>query len=272
MLVRTGHLQYLDPRDVVKDYRLPDFARSYSGKVQGLNADQVQRLGGMMVWDLGKGKAVPLHREQVGFHFTESGIDPAKDGKFSRQAAQRPRGRRHADLPTAFDPLPGLRFGYGAPDQSSSRDLIVRWARDSGTIKPAAIHNGEGVCPLLSHDLDGAGSGLGAYADGQYRQVRHRMPCTPGDPGTKSGFRCDTVVRRRLRQRLSRRRSLGLEPLPGGAREEVHYKKYYYGEEPGFWNHGDTALIVNTPKYGRKVFTGKTHMPSCRANCAGSSM
>ena len=26
------------------------------------------------------------------------------------------------------------------------KDLIVRWARDSGTIKPAAMHNGEGVC------------------------------------------------------------------------------------------------------------------------------
>ena len=39
-------------------------------------------------------------------------------------------------------------------------------------------------------------------------------------------------------------------------------KSYYYGEEVGYWNHGDTALIVNTPKYGRKVFTGKTHMPS----------
>ena len=26
------------------------------------------------------------------------------------------------------------------------KDLIVRWARDSGTIKPAAIHNGEGIC------------------------------------------------------------------------------------------------------------------------------
>ena len=39
-------------------------------------------------------------------------------------------------------------------------------------------------------------------------------------------------------------------------------KAYYYGEEVGYWNHGDTALIVNTPKYGRKVFTGKTHMPT----------
>jgi nitrate reductase alpha subunit len=44
--------------------------------------------------------------------------------------------------------------------------------------------------------------------------------------------------------------------------KEIKYRKYYYGEEPGYWNHGDNALIVNTPKYGRKVFTGKTHMPS----------
>ena len=44
--------------------------------------------------------------------------------------------------------------------------------------------------------------------------------------------------------------------------KEIKTKSYYYGEEVGFWNHGDTALIVNTPKYGRKVFTGKTHMPT----------
>ena len=44
--------------------------------------------------------------------------------------------------------------------------------------------------------------------------------------------------------------------------KEIKVKSYYYGEEVGYWNHGDTALIVNTPKYGRKVFTGKTHMPT----------
>ncbi len=34
------------------------------------------------------------------------------------------------------------------------------------------------------------------------------------------------------------------------------------GEEPAYWNHGDLALIVNTPKFGRKNFTGETHMPT----------
>jgi nitrate reductase / nitrite oxidoreductase, alpha subunit len=36
LLVRTDTLQYLDPRDVIKDYAFPDFSKSYSGKVQTL--------------------------------------------------------------------------------------------------------------------------------------------------------------------------------------------------------------------------------------------
>ena len=53
-----------------------------------------------------------------------------------------------------------------------------------------------------------------------------------------------------------------ITPDPNAHGKEIKTKSYYYGEEVGYWNHGDTALIVNTPKYGRKVFTGKTHMPT----------
>ena len=49
---------------------------------------------------------------------------------------------------------------------------------------------------------------------------------------------------------------------PNAHGKEIKTRSYYYGEEVGYWNHGDTALIVSTPKYGRKVFTGKTHMPT----------
>ena len=66
ILVRTDTLQYLDPRDVVADYKFPDFSKSYSGRMQSLKPEQIERLGGMMVWDLNKKQAVPLHREQVG--------------------------------------------------------------------------------------------------------------------------------------------------------------------------------------------------------------
>ena len=54
--------------------------------------------------------------------------------------------------------------------------------------------------------------------------------------------------------------NITLDPNAHG--KEIKTKSYYYGEEVGYWNHGDTALIVSTPKYGRKVFTGKTHMPT----------
>ena len=82
VLVRTDTLQFLDPRDVVADYKFPDFSKSYSGRVQSLTPEQVQRLGGMMVWDLNKKQAVPLHREQVGWHYQNSGIDAALTGTY----------------------------------------------------------------------------------------------------------------------------------------------------------------------------------------------
>jgi nitrate reductase alpha subunit len=82
ILVRTDTLQYLDPRDVVANYQFPDFSKSYSGRIQSLKPEQIQRLGGMMVWDHSKKQAVPLHREQVGWHYTNSGIDAALTGTY----------------------------------------------------------------------------------------------------------------------------------------------------------------------------------------------
>ncbi|MCP4224332.1 MAG: molybdopterin-dependent oxidoreductase, partial [Actinomycetia bacterium] len=35
-----------------------------------------------------------------------------------------------------------------------------------------------------------------------------------------------------------------------------------HGEEVSYWGNGDHPLIIDTPDEGRKVFTGKTHMPS----------
>ncbi|MBX3238131.1 MAG: molybdopterin-dependent oxidoreductase, partial [Nitrospiraceae bacterium] len=260
LLVRTDTLQYLDPRDVVKDYRLPDFARSYSGKVQGLNADQVQRLGGMMVWDLGKGKAVPLHREQVGFHFTESGIDPALTGSFRVKLLN----GREVDVMPIYQ-LYLIHFQDYDLDtvhqiNRAPRDLIVRWARDSGTIKPAAIHNGEGVCHYFHMTSMGRAAALvlmltgniGKFGTGCHTwSGNYKVGIWNATPWSGAG--CSVYLGED---------PWGLNLSPEAHGKEVHYKKYYYGEEPGFWNHGDTALIVNTPKYGRKVFTGKTHMPS----------
>jgi nitrate reductase alpha subunit len=145
LLVRTDTLQFLDPRDVVAEYKFPDFSKSYAGRVQSLTPDQVARLGGMMVWDLNKKQAVPLHREQVGFHYQDSGIDAALTGTYRVKLLN---GREVDAMPVWQLYLVHFQdYDLDTVHQicRTPKDLLVRWARDSGSIKPAQIHNGEGT-------------------------------------------------------------------------------------------------------------------------------
>src|SRR4029078_13395754 len=54
VLVRTDTLQFLDPRDVVAEYKFPDFSRSYSGRVQSLKPEQGGRLRGAVEGEPGQ--------------------------------------------------------------------------------------------------------------------------------------------------------------------------------------------------------------------------
>ena len=260
LLVRTDTLQYLDPRDVIADYKFPDFSKSYSGRIQSLKPEQVERLGGMMVWDLAKGKAVPLHREQVGFHFKESGIDPALTGTFRVKLLN----GREIDVMSIYQMYQVHLQDYDLDTTHqitrAPKDLIVRWARDSGTIKPAAMHNGEGVCHYfhmtemgraaafimtITGNIGKFGTGCHTWSGNYKAGIWNAVPWSGAGLAVHTGE--DPF-------------NLTLDPNAHG--KEIKTRSYYYGEEVGYWNHGDTALIVNTPKYGRKVFTGKTHMPS----------
>ncbi|MDK1031579.1 MAG: molybdopterin-dependent oxidoreductase, partial [Planctomycetia bacterium] len=60
--------------------------------------------------------------------------------------------------------------------------------------------------------------------------------------------------------------------------KDVKKKNYMHYESIHFWAHGDSRLIVNTPKQGRVVLTEKGHMPSpskvvwtCNANQIGNA-
>jgi nitrate reductase alpha subunit len=260
LLVRTDTLQYLDPRDVIPNYTFPDFSHSYSGRIQGLKPEQIERLGGLMVWDLAKKQAVALHREQVGWHFEQSGIDPALTGSYritllnGRQVDAMPIYQMYQIHLQDYD-LDTVHQITRSP-----KDLLVRWARDSGTIKPSAIHNGEGVCHYfhmteagraaalvltLTGNIGKFGTGCHTWSGNYKVGIWNATPWS----GVASGVHLSEDPWH-----------MNLDPNAHG--KEIKYRNYYYGEEPAYWNHGDTALIVNTPKYGRKVFTGKTHMPT----------
>ena len=260
LLVRTDTLQYLDPRDVIKDYNFPDFSKSYSGRVQTLKPEQIEAAGRHDGLGPQQEAGSAFGREQVGYHFEKSGIDAALTGTYrvkllnGREVDVMPIWQMYMVHFQDFD-LDTVHQITRAP-----KDLLVRYARDSGTIKPAAIHNGEGTNHYFHMTTNSRAAAMvciitgnvGKFGTGQHTWAgNYKAGVWTATPWSGAGLAVHT----------------GEDPFnitldPNAHGKEIKTKSYYYGEEVGYWNHGDTALIVNTPKYGRKVFTGKTHMPS----------
>ena len=261
LLVRTDTLQYLDPRDVIEGLHFPGFLQellgprantevgtdSAAGRHDGLGPQQKQ--------------AVPLNREQVGYHFEKSGIDAALTGTYrvklsnGREVDVMPIWQMYMVHFQDFD-LDTVHQITRAP-----KDLLVRYARDSGTIKPAAIHNGEGTNHYFHMTTNSRAAAM----------VLHHYRATSGSSGpasipglatTRRGYGAPTPWSGGGLAVHTGEDPFNITLDPNAHGKEIKTKSYYYGEEVGYWNHGDTALIVITPKYGRKVFTGKTHMPS----------
>jgi nitrate reductase alpha subunit len=138
--------------------------------------------------------------------------------------------------------------------------LVQQLARDLATIKPAAIHQGEGInhwfhateanraayLPLmLTGNIGKPGTGCHGWA-GNYKAALFQ-----GSKLTGWGFK-GWVAEDPFEQNL--------DPKAPGRDVKAH--PYTKDEEPAYWNHGDRPLIVDTPKEGRKCFTGKSHMPT----------
>src|SRR5437660_278484 len=160
ILVRTDTLTYLDPRDVIKDYKLFDLSKTYTAKVQAIKDDYRERLGDFMVWDTAKNQPVPMHREQVGMHMVKAGIDPALEGTYRVKLLD----GKEVDVMPVFQmyKIHVQDFDLDTAHQitNSPKDLIVRWARDSGTVKPAAIHSGEGTNHWFHKTANGRGAAM----------------------------------------------------------------------------------------------------------------
>ncbi len=81
------------------------------------------------------------------------------------------------------------------------KDLIVRWARDSGTIKPAAIHNGEGVTHYFHMTPNGRAAAMvliitgnvGKFGTGQHTWAgNYKAGCWTATPWSGAGLSVHT--------------------------------------------------------------------------------
>jgi nitrate reductase alpha subunit len=260
MLVRTDNLKRLRAAEVFPNYtsQLPEDGPSK--RVQGLTEEQHQKLGDYVVWDSKSGAPKAVTRDMVGETFARSGIDPQLDFRGKVKLAD----GSEVEVATSWNlyqvHLKDYDLDTVSEITSAPKELIQQLARDLATIKPAAIHQGEGInhwfhateanraayLPImLTGNIGRPGAGCHGWA-GNYKAALFQGSKLTG-PGFKGWIGEDPFEQ-------------NLDPKAHGKTIKAH--AYTKDEEPAYWNHGDRPLIVETPKEGRKCFTGKTHMPT----------
>jgi nitrate reductase alpha subunit len=260
VLVRADNLHRLRAHEVWADYRSALSAEGASKRVQGLTDEQHARLGDFVVWDRKTNSPRPIHRDLVGRKLVESGIEPVLDWSGRVRLAD----GTEVEAKTVWAQYQVHLQDYGLDTVTeitgAPRELIEQLARDIATIKPCSIHQGEGINhwfhateanraaylpAMLTGNIGRPGAGVHGWA-GNYKAALFQGSKLTG-PGFKGWVAEDPF-------------HPNLDETAHGRAVEAH--GYTKDEEPAYWNHGDLPLIVNTPKEGRKVFTGKTHMPT----------
>jgi nitrate reductase alpha subunit len=260
LLVRTDTLRRLRAHEIFPGYQGQLAKDGPSYKIQGLKDEQYAKLGDFVVWDEGRGQAVALTRDDVGRHLAAKGLQPALEGTFTVKTVE----GKDVEVMTLFSlykiHLKDYDLDAVHEITHAPKELIERLAQDLATIKPAAIHQGEGInhyfhateanraayLPLmLQGNIGKPGAGCYGWAGNYKAAVFQGSPWT--GPGFKGWVAEDPFAP-------------NLDPKAHG--KDIHAHAYFKDEEPAYWNHGDRPLIVETPKGGRKVFTGQTHMPT----------
>ncbi|MBM3881750.1 MAG: nitrate oxidoreductase subunit alpha [Verrucomicrobia bacterium] len=260
LLIRTDTLKRLRAAEVFPNYAHTLSPGGPSKTVQNLTDEQHRKLGDFVVWDATSRGLKALDRDTVGARMAEAGLDPALDW----QGKVRLVDGTEIEVATAWNlyqvHLRDYDLDTVADITQAPKPLIEQLARDLATIRPAAIHQGEGInhwfhgteanraayLPLmLTGNLGQPGAGCHGWA-GNYKAALFQGSKLTG-PGFKGWVGEDPFA-------------LNLDPKAHGRDIQAH--AYMKDEEPAYWGHGDRPLIVETPKAGRKCFTGQTHMPT----------
>ncbi len=255
LLVRTDTLERLRPEEIIADYELKQL--SVSHEQQGLTDDQRQQIGDFVVYDARTESFAPISREDVGVNLE---VDPALGGRFTVQTVD---GTSVEVMPVMEMYRTHLRdYDLDTVEEISGAPAakVRELAMDLATLKPAAIHFGEGVnhyfhatlhnravffVMMLTGNIGLHGAGAYAWA-GNYKGALFQ-----GSPWTGPG--AATYVQEDPFNPV----------LDENARlTAANLRNTMKGEEVSYWGYGDRPLIVNTPEEGRKLFTGRTHLPS----------
>ncbi|GMW03177.1 MAG: hypothetical protein AMXMBFR84_43120 [Candidatus Hydrogenedentota bacterium] len=260
LLVRKDNLKRLRAAELIPGYQPGLKPEGASMRLQNLTKEQYAELSDFAGWDTKTDAPVAITRDEVGVHLDAKGVDLALDGNYTVTLVSG-ETVEVAPLWTLYqEHLKDYDIDTVCDITQAPRDLILQLAEDIATIRPCTIHQGEGInhwfhatemnraayLPImLTGNIGKPGAGCHTWA-GNYKSALFQ-----GSPWTGPGYK-GWVAEDPF--------NLTLDPEAPG--KSVHTHAYTKDEEPAYWNHGDKALIVDTPKMGHKNFTGKTHMPT----------
>src|SRR3972149_2290962 len=260
LLIRTDNLQRLKASDVFPGYVPglkkdgPSFAR------QNLTEAQYQKLGDYVVFDRASRALRALTRDDVGERVARAGIDPDLNFRGSVTLANGTRVEVVTLWETYRDHVKHYVLKTVEEISGAPQDLVRQLANDIASMKPVAIHSGEGIhhyfhatlhnratflVLLLTGNVGIPGAGAFGWA-GNYKAALFQSTPESG-PGFKGWVAEDPF-------------HPNLDPNAKGKDIKAH--AFTKDEEPAYWGHGDVALIADTPRDGRRTFTGKSHMPT----------
>lgn len=251
LLVREDTLKILRASDVIEDYKNKKLENLGP---QIIDEEMRQEWGDYVVWDKKTNSPSVVTRDDVGEWFDKLGIDPEILGTFTAKLKDGTEVKVKTVLQLQKEVCSEYDLDKVHDMTGSPKDLIVQMARDFGTIKPVQIHNGEGVNHYFHSDIKD-----------RVLWIILAMTGNVGKPGANFGHWAGNY----------RTAGFGVGLLPYVAEDpfnitlntttngkDIKVKKYYKGEEPCYWLYNERPLVVDTPKYGPKNFTGKTHMPT----------
>lgn len=259
LLVRLDTLQRLRADEVFPGYQPRLAPDAVSFRLHGLTAEQYAQLGDRVVWDRRSGPRA-VTREEVGEVMTRAGIDPELDHRGTVRLVD----GTTVEVATAFamyrEHLADYDLATVAEITGAPRELIERLVDDVATIKPASFQVGEGVnhyfhatlhnravylVAMLTGNIGRPGAGVSTWA-GNYKGGIFQAASWFG-PGV-GGYVAEDPFNPLLDA-----------DAPYGADTSRHA---LHGEDTSYWGFGDRPLIVDTPADGRKVFTGRSHLPT----------
>ncbi|MEX0795896.1 MAG: molybdopterin-dependent oxidoreductase [Acidimicrobiia bacterium] len=244
--VFAGHQPLLDPEG-------PSFT------LHGMTAEQYDVIGDRVVRDT-SGQLRAMHREHVGDRMSEAGIDPEVDWRGTVVLADGTEVEAATALNLYREHLADYDLDTVADITGSPPDLLRRLLEDVATIRPMSIQVGEGVnhyfhatlhnratylVAMLTGQIGIPGAGVSTWAGNYKGGIFHAAPWF--GPGVGGYVNEDP-----FRPLMSEHDAYDFD--------NIHH--YIHGEETSYWGYGDRPLVVDTPSDGRKVFTGRTHMPT----------